>query len=382
MNYTKVKLHRGIKTGVLAVGAQSKSSFCFAKDHIAYLSDLGGDLDDFGNFKKFEKQIKSLQKKLKIKPDVIACDMHPEYLSTRYAYDFAKSRKVKMEGIQHHEAHIASCIADNHIKGKLIGIALDGTGFGTDGNIWGGEFFAGDIKGLKRAAYLKYIPMPGGEASIKEPWRMAFSYLYATYGKSRIAQMLNRSDKKKIDILSQMIDKNINSPLTSSMGRLFDAVSAIIGICRIIKYEGEAAIKLENIIYGRRYSSNLTGIRRMQGENIYKFNYIDKDRIVIVDWRPVIKGIIKDLKDKVAKPEISLKFHNAICDMIRDVCKFLKKRYKISKVCLTGGVFQNKYLKIHAASLLEKEGFEVYVHNKIPTHDAGIALGQAVLAGV
>ncbi len=386
MNYTRIRLHLSIKTAVLALGAQSKSAFCFVKGNTAYLSDSGGDLSDLENFKKFERDIKGLQKKLKIKPMVIACDLHPEYVSTKYALRTTK--------IQHHEAHIASCIADNNIKGKVIGIAFDGTGFGSDGNIWGGEFFIGDIKkGLKRAAHLKYIPMPGGEACIKEPWRMAFSYLYAIYGKDRLASpgglgtssdiassvaspaMTGRKWSRN-DILQQMIDKKINSPLTSSIGRLFDGVSALIGVCSFARHEGEAAVELEKKIY----SANLANLTRLELPD-YKFNIITNKEIFILEPDMVIRGIVNDLESNVVRAVISLKFHNTICSMIKETCNLLRKRYKIEKVCMSGGVFQNKYLSEHIKPILEKEGFDVYTHKNIPTHDGGIALGQAVLAG-
>ena len=226
-----------MKTRILALGAQSKGSFCLIKNGKLHVSNSFGDLSEAENFHRFEKEIK----KIKPEPKLIACDMHPEYASTKLANNLAKSVKR----IQHHEAHVASCIADNNIKGKIIGIAFDGTGFGRDANIWGGEFFVGSIKDLKRAAHLKYASMPGGEAAVREPWRMAFSYLRA----SNLAN-LTRLDKEKTRLLAQMMDKDINSPLTSSMGRLFDAVSSLVGICDRAEYEGQAAVELERAIEG------------------------------------------------------------------------------------------------------------------------------------
>lgn len=394
MNYTEIVLPYSMKRAVLALGAQSKSAICFAKDNSAWVSDSGGDLSDLGNFKKFEEQIKLLQKKFKIKPDVIACDLHPEYAATKYAYSLAKGIGHRAEGIQHHEAHVASCAADNNIKGRVIGVAFDGTGFGRDGNIWGGEFFVGSVNGFKRAAHLKYIPMPGGEACIKEPWRMAFSYLYGMHKGNlillrRFLQLRLRQVVSRSDMLGQMIDKKINAPLVSSMGRLFDGVSALIGICSFARYEGEAAIRLEKIMEGAsQLHSGQIGHPILQGrgasrrERKYSFKYKNENDIMLIDWEPVIGGIVKDLKNNVKQPEISLKFHNAICDMIKDTCKLLRKKYKINKVCFSGGVFQNKYLSRNIKLVLEKEGFNSYVHKNIPTHDGGIALGQAVLAGV
>ena len=366
VNYKKIILRYGIKNGILALGAQSKAAFCFARGNTAYLSDSAGDLADSENFKKFEKQIRILQAKLKIKPDIIARDMHPEYISTKYTLRTTNDER-RTTKIQHHEAHVASCMADNNVRGRVIGVAFDGTGFGRDGNIWGGEFFAGDIRGLRRAAHLRYIPMPGGEACVREPRRMAFSYLYSVYrGKLRLL----RRFAPRNDMLSQMIDKKINSPLTSSMGRLFDAVSSLAGVCDFAGYEGEAAIGLEKIIVGEGW--------RVKGG--YKFKYIDKDGVIIIDWEPVIKEIVRDLKDGISKSEISLKFHNAVCEMIKEACNLLRKRYKINKVCLSGGVFQNKYISGRVKPLLEKDGFKVYAHKRVPTHDGGIAIGQAILA--
>jgi len=385
MKYVKIILPYKIKSAVLAFGAQSKAAFCFAKGNIAHLSKPGGDLNNLENFKKFEKQIKLFQKKLNIKPDIIACDLHPEYISTKLAHDWASVMGSDIKKIQHHEAHVASCILDNDIKGRVIGVAFDGTGFGQDGNMWGGEFFIGEAKGFKRAAHLKYIAMPGSEACVREPWRMAFSYLYKTYGRNlRLLRRFVLPFPKKgqgfaprndnSEILIQALNKSINSPLTSSMGRLFDGVSSLIGICDFAGYEGEAAVRLEKIILD-------TG-HRTQDTDRYKFKYIDENGIIIIDWGPVIRGVVRDLKSGVKKLEISLKFHSAICDMIKDVCNILKKKYKIKKVCISGGVFQNKYLSERLKPMLEKEGFNVYSHKNVPTHDGGIALGQVVLAAI
>ena len=347
-----------MKTRILALGAQSKGSFCLIKNGRPCLSNSFGDLSEAENFHRFEKEVK----KIKPRPKIIACDLHPDYSSTKLADYWVKGEGCRVKRIQHHEAHVASCIADNNIKGKVIGIAFDGTGFGRDENIWGGEFFIGTIKGLKRVAHLKYAPMPGGEAAIQEPWRMAFSYLNQS-------DRVGRPTRSDWGILKQMIDKGINSPLTSSMGRLFDAVASLVGICDTAKYEGQAAIELEKAIEGQG--------TRDKGQEKYTFRYKDN----IIDWTSVIKDIVRDLKVKKSKGEVSLKFHNAVCHMIKDVCVILRKKYKINKVCMSGGVFQNKYLTRNAPPLLEKEGFKVYLHKDLPAHDGNIAVGQAVLAG-
>jgi len=375
MNYTKINLPRKTTVSILALGAQSKSSFCFAKDRAMYLSGTGRDLSNLEDLNIFEKSIKCLQRKLKVKPEIVACDLHPEYISSKLAKDMMKRAGCKIKEIQHHEAHIASCIVDNNVKGDVIGVSFDGTGFGLDGEVWGGEFFIGNIKGFERAAHLKYLPMPGGEASIREPWRMALSYLYNVFGpsfKTLKIDFLKKQNKRRSDLLIQVIEKRINSPLTSSIGRLFDAVSAIIGVCGVAKYEGQAAIELEKAI-----RCQVPSVRCQGG---YNFKYINKNGVIEIDWSPVIRGIVKYLQDKKSKAEISLGFHNAVCRMIEDVCELLRKKYKINKICLSGGVFQNRFLVSHVKPILEKAGFELYLHDKVPAHDGGIALGQAALA--
>ena len=376
MKYSKIDLPYRMKTETLALGAQSKSAFCFTRGNTAYLSDPQGDLSDLRNFEIFERQIKDLQRKLKIKPHIVACDLHPEYISTKYALQM-NSDKIRIRQIQHHQAHVASCIADNQIKGRVIGAAFDGAGYGLDGNIWGGEFFIGDIKGLRRIAYLRYISMPGGESAIKEQWRMSLSYLYSVYGnnfRKLDIDFISKLDKEKTKLLIQIMNKKINSPLTSSIGRLFDAVSSLIGISSFAAYEGEAAIKLEKMI-----GYQTSGINY---QDRYRFRYEDKKGIIIIDWKPLIQGIVKDLRQGLSGSAISLAFHSAICRMIEEICILLRRKYKISKICLSGGVFQNRYLNANIKTMLKLKGFEAYLHNNIPANDGGIPVGQAVLAGV
>jgi hydrogenase maturation protein HypF len=373
MDYQKICLPHLSKTKILALGGQAKSSFCIVKNGTAYVSETGNDLGSLENLAVFEKEIRKIQKNLKFKPDIIACDLHPEYTSTKLADDWVRGKRCKVKGVQHHEAHVASCMVDNKIKGNVIGAAFDGTGFGLDGNIWGGEFFTGNIKGFKRRAHLRYVPMPGGESAVKEPRRMALSYLYSIYA-SNLAN-LTRLDKKSIKLIAQIIDKKINSPLTSSMGRLFDAVSSIAGICDVAEYEGQAAVELEKAINKAQGS-------RLKAQGKYKFKYKDDGDMLIIDWGDVIKGVVKDVKARKDKSLISLRFHNAVCDMIKDVCVLLRKKYNIYKVCLSGGVFQNKYLRNNVKPVLEAAGFDVYCHKRVPPHDGNIALGQAVLACV
>jgi len=368
MVYSKIGLIRGKGPVILALGAQSKVSFCFIKGPDAYLARPEWDLDNPEDLKKFRKEIN----RLKIRPDIVACDLHPDYTTTKLSYEIAGYFGSDLKKIQHHKAHIASCLADNAIKGPVIGIAFDGTGFGTDGNVWGGDFFIGGLKGFKRIAHLKYIAMPGGEAAIKEPWRMAFSYLYGIFGEKVNSLKLEFLRDKDTGLLSQIIRKKINSPLASSMGRLFDSVAAIIGICDTAEHEGQAAIMLEREI---RECTNARFYK-----NKYDFSYKDKNGIIEIDWAPVIERVALDVRDKKNKSEISLKFHNALIYMIGEVCGSVRKKYKIKKVCVSGGVFQNKYLSGNIKPFLLERGFEVYTHKMLPAHDGNIALGQAVMA--
>jgi len=379
MQYTKIDLPYKVKSGILGLGAQSKSSLCFIKDRTAYLFSMGGDLDNPDELELFKKYIVRLKRQFKIKVKILACDLHPGYNSTLLAEEMKNNAPwLKLKMVQHHKAHIASCIIDNNIKGKAIGVAFDGTGLGLDGNIWGGEFFVGDIRDLKRAAHLKYVPMPGGEASIKGPWRMAVSYLYSVYGRDSFDSLrldfIKRLNRDDLMFLKQILDKNLYSPKTSSMGRLFDAVSALVGGCSVAEYEGQAAVALEKAI--------INNVNKRKTSMHYRFAYRKEEQLLIIDPAILIKGVVDDLKRGFPAGIISFKFHNAVCNMVKDVCRFLRARYGIRKVCLSGGVFQNRYLSDNIKNLLSEEGFIVHLHNKIPCHDGNIALGQAILAGV
>ncbi|MFH1782988.1 MAG: hypothetical protein ABH848_05170 [Candidatus Omnitrophota bacterium] len=377
-----IKLSKKVKSDILALGAQGKASFAIGKKDKLYFSESFGDMSEAENFKVFKKAIDRELKRLKAYPKVIVCDMHPEYTSTKLAEDIV-GNGVKLKKVQHHKAHIAGSMIDNDIKGKVIGVSFDGTGYGEDGYIWGGEVFVGGLSGLKRVAHLKYVPMPGGEKVIYEPWRMAFSYLYDSYGpkaKDMKLSFLSKVNKTTLDVLIQAIDKNINSPLTSSMGRLFDAVSSLTGICINAKLDAEPAIALEKKMdeatscktQDTRHKSQATG-------KTYKFDIKKEKDSYAISADNIIKNIVSDVKRKVRPGVISFKFHEAVVVMIKDMCKILRKRYRINKIVLSGGVFQNNFLKEKAPVLLKKEGFKVYLHKDVPTHDGGISVGQVAL---
>lgn len=377
-----IKLPFKVKKPILACGADMKGAFAIAKDKKAFLFDGFGDLGDPDNLEKYEKSVKAHIKKLDTGPAVIACDLHPGYFSSKFAESFQQScssahlsvrYKCELYRVQHHEAHIASAIADNDIKGDVIGVAFDGTGYGSDGNIWGGEFFVGNLNRLTRAAHLEYIPMPGADTAIREPYRMAASYIYRAFDKdffkssSRAHLNVPYINKGSLKVLVKIIDKNINSPLTSSAGRLFDAAgSLILGKGRISK-EAELPIELERSISDKECGS-------------YKFKFRTGKEGLIIDAAGIIKGIIEDLAGEAEKSEISCKFHNAMADVVVNTVISLKKKFRVNQAALSGGVFQNKYLAGRAVELLTVKGVKVYTHSGVATNDSGIPLGQIAIA--
>ncbi|MCX5668384.1 MAG: hypothetical protein NTY34_08830 [Candidatus Omnitrophica bacterium] len=368
-----IELSFKVKKPILACGADLKGAFALAKDDKAYLFDGFGDLSDLDNLTRYEKAVSIAEKKLNIRPQIVACDPHPDYFSTRFAVKNKNSKNrdtshfsgrtankkmgcVPIFKVQHHEAHIASAIVDNNIEGDVLGVAFDGTGYGIDSNIWGGEFFIGGLKNLKRVAHLDYIPMPGGDMAIKEPWRMAASYLYAALGENFLklkTDFVKSIDKKRWMALRGMIDKNINSPLTSSMGRFFDAAGSMILNKERANFEAELPIELEKIV--------AIGI-----EGSYSSD----------NSANIIKGIVRDIEKKAAAPVISAKFHNSVAEMILSAAR----KAKIKKVVLSGGVFQNRYLADRAVNLLNQNSFKTYVHRNVQTNDSGIPIGQIAIA--
>jgi len=356
---------------VLALGGELKNTISFSKENYVFLSQYLGDLKSVETLNFLKESIMSLKKMFRTNPEIIACDLHPDYLSTKYAEEIGAKRGLKVVKVQHHHAHIVSCMAENNIKEKVIGVAYDGTGYGDDGNIWGGEFLLCDLKKYSRVGHLKYYPLPGGDKAIVEPWRMAYSYLYSIYGskaKTLDIDFNRRMDYDKLSIIEKMIDKNINSPLTSSCGRLFDAASSLIGIRDEISYEGQAAMELESFC--------ASGIKER-----YKFRIYKEGEEFIIDPQEIFIDIIKDLKEGIGKKVMAAKFHNTVAEFTLNLCGRIKKNTGINKIALSGGVFQNRYLTEKIISLLEKDDFQVYIQRKVPPNDGGISLGQAVVAG-
>jgi hydrogenase maturation protein HypF len=357
---TSIKFAREI----LACGAELKNTFCLARDDCAYIGHHIGDLENLETFRSFEHGIEHFKQLFNLRPEVIAHDLHPEYISTKYA--LALGDEFVKVGVQHHHAHIASCMADNRIDGEVIGVAMDGLGYGTDGRLWGGEFFVVDFARAERVAHLEYTPMPGGTKAIREPWRMAAIYLYRAIG-AEVSDwnldFVKRVNHSVWAALRQMATTGLNSPETSSMGRLFDAVASLTGAHDVAHYEGQAAIELEMLADESE-------------EGGYEFDYSGK----IIKPSPVICDIVADLVRRAPAPVIAAKFHNAVASLILEVARRIRSERQLHRVALSGGVFQNRLLLNRAVRLLEAAGFEVFTHSRVPPNDGGVSLGQAVVA--
>ncbi len=347
----------------LACGAELKSTFCLGKDRHAFLSPHLGDLENAETLRSFAEGIEHFSRLFDLKPELIAHDPHPDYLSTKYAQDRADAGGLDAVAVQHHHAHIASCLADNGAAGPVIGVAFDGTGYGTDGTIWGGEFLLADLTSASRAGHLGAVPMPGGAAAIRQPWRMAAAYV----DDSSAALDVAHRNAGRWQAITTMARKNINSPLTSSAGRLFDAVAAILGVRDVINYEGQAAIELEQLAAPAETAS-------------YPLRIDDEGGSLIPDTRTLIAAVIEDLTAGAARDLIAARFHNAVADLITTCCVMLRDRTGLGTVALSGGVFANLRLSESVAGQLETRGFTVLTHSRVPCNDGGISLGQAVIA--
>lgn len=349
----------------LAVGPYLKNTFTLAHERDAYVSPHIGDLDNLETLGFFNELTDKYKKWFRIEPELIVHDMHPDYLSTKIAQDMPGTKV----SVQHHVAHIVSCLGENRVHDTAIGIAFDGTGYGIDGKIWGGEFFIGDLSQQKRVAHLEYLPLPGGEASIKKPYRIALAYLYKLLGVNTLPRIrkgttmkVSRGEKRT---LTRLIDKEHTVVYTSSMGRLFDCIASLLGLVKEITYEAEAAINLEYI-----------AAHRVGGSYPYS---IAQEESLVIKIHDLIESVVDDIAHGTASPVISARFHNTVASFSLDVAKKLSKIYGVNKVCFSGGVFQNRYLLNLMIETFQNEGFGVYVHRKLPTNDGCISYGQAIL---
>ncbi len=378
--YTPAPVKLDLELGqVLAVGGEQKNTFCLTKGRYAFVSHHIGDLENLETLTAFEREIGMYKKLFHLEPDLVAYDLHPEYLSTKYALDLPG---IKKTGVQHHHAHIAGCMAEHGLAGQVLGVAFDGTGFGADGTIWGGEFLAASLTGFKRIGHLAYVPMPGGARAIKEPWRMAAGYLYSQFGPEWRDQpgvgFLSEKEGTLLDTLEEMLSQGINCPPTSSMGRLFDAVAALIGIREQVNYEGQAAVEMEQIA---RLAGDAGGDAAGDAGG-QKYSYLIRDEFNLfkIEPGPMIREILVDLAQGEPQSLVAYKFHRTVKDMVEAVCLLARERSGENRVCLSGGVFQNMLLLDMVHRGLAQNGFEVFVHRLVPTNDGGISLGQAVVA--
>ncbi len=358
---------------VLAVGGELKNMICLIKGKNAFLSQHVGDLENPQSSKFFHEAVEHLERILEIRPEIIAYDLHPDYFSTQWAL---QQSGVKLVGVQHHHAHIVSCMAENHLEGRVIGFALDGTGYGTDGKIWGGEVLVAGYDGFERAAHFEYVALPGGAAAIREPWRMAVSYLAHHFGREFLKMDFLQSDipfARKLDwtkanFLLSMMEKGINSPLTSSCGRLFDAVAALAGIRQQINYEAQAAIELEMAM----------GTEGEEGG--YPMRILSEDDHKIISTRPLFEALIGDLERNVSVATISQRFHNGLVECFVELATILREKTELNRVCLSGGTFHNIHLSERLEARLSEVGFEVFTQKEVPSGDGGLSLGQALVA--
>ncbi|MGH4019473.1 MAG: carbamoyltransferase HypF [Pseudonocardiaceae bacterium] len=344
---------------VLGCGAELKNTFCLARGHHAFVSQHIGDLENYATLRSFTEGIAHLQRLFDVNPQAVGHDLHPEYLSTKYALELAG---VELVGVQHHHAHIASCLADNGEEGPVLGVAFDGLGYGTDGTIWGGEFLLADLTGFERLGHLAAVPMPGGTTAIRQPWRMAAAYLdMAALDGSDLA----RRNAGQWDAVVAMARRGVNAPLTSSAGRLFDAVAAVLGVRDTINYEGQAAIELEQWADAAEpgsYPAVITGTGPVQ-----------------LSGADLLRCVVEDLRAGTDPARVAARFHNGMAAAIVDVCRMLRDTTGVATVALSGGVFQNLLLSHRTVEGLEAAGFGVLVHSRVPPNDGGISLGQVAV---
>jgi len=351
---------------VLGCGAELKNTVCIIKGKQAFLSQHVGDLENLTTYEFFQKTIDHLRRILEVRPEILACDMHPDYLSTRWADE---QEDILMIRVQHHHAHIVSCMAEHQLDGPVIGVSCDGTGYGPDGTVWGGEVLVADASGFERAAHMAQVGMPGGAAAIKEPWRMAVSYLWDAFGDGLWdlpPAGLRQVGEDKVRLMLEMIAKRINSPLTSSLGRLFDGVAALAGLRQRVTYEGQAAMELE-----------MAAVEETDAE--YEFAW-ETGRSYRILPAPIIRGVMADLGKGMPVGAVSAKFHNTLVHLFADLCSRIGRERGLNRVVLSGGVFQNARLLTGLGSALQSRGLQAFSHRLVPSNDGGIALGQAVIA--
>jgi hydrogenase maturation protein HypF len=352
---------------MLAVGAHLKNSIAITSGNNVFISQHIGDLETNESLVAFRKVISDFQSLYEIKPRQVVCDLHPDYLSSQ----FARLTRKEIIEVQHHYAHIASCMAENQISGEVLGVSWDGTGIGPDKTIWGGEFLFTTTTSFARVATFSPFQLLGGEKAVKEPRRSALSMMYKVLGNSCFEQIdtepIKAFTKSELDIIRQMLSNKVNSQITTSVGRIFDAVASLIGLRHFVNFEGQAAMELEFLL------SDMSQDELIKTGN-YKFEIemSESKSHLIIDWREMLNEIINEVRRQVLPPVISAKFHNTLVEIIVELAKQIEQK----RVVLSGGCFQNRYLTERTVTRLQEEGFRPYWHQRVPPNDGGISLGQ------
>jgi hydrogenase maturation protein HypF len=355
---------------ILALGGQLKVTFALGRGRHAFVSHHVGDLDDYEAYRAYVEAIRHYERLFALQPELVVHDLHPDYASTRYAWQRAGSSPRL--AVQHHHAHVASCMAENGLDEPVIGVAFDGTGYGTDGAIWGGEFLTGDYRGFRRAAHLRYVPMPGGEQAVREPWRMASAYLIdAGLGGELLEQ---RVPPAALATVRKLIERRLNAPLTSSAGRLFDGVAALVGVRQRVSYEGQAARELEALA------------SEVAPDGAYPFDIQVTNEgdppaaTLLVDTRPLIAEVAAEVRLGCAPTGIGRRFHSTMVEIVAHVCARIRAETGLAVAVLSGGVFLNALFTREVSARLAGDGFRVYRHRRVPPNDGGLSLGQLVVA--
>lgn len=356
---------------ILAVGGQLKATFTFGRGRHAFVSHHIGDLDQLEAFRAFENEIAHYQRLIGVRPKMVAHDMHPDYASTRYALERTADDGIELVPVQHHHAHLASCMAENKLAEPTIGVTFDGSGYGTDGKVWGGEFLVGDMQAVRRAAHLRYVGLPGSDQAVREPWRMALTHLTdAGCDDSRVTR---RRHSREVQAIKTLLRRRLNTPETSSMGRLFDAVACIAGGRDRVSYEGQAAVELEwlatDVRPDGRYPFELT---REDDRSV--------ESTTVIDTRPLICAVAEDAASGVPRECIARRFHSTVVELVTTVCERLRAETGLEAVALSGGVFANALLTSETIAALREKAFRVFRHRLVPPNDGGLSLGQLAVA--
>ena len=351
---------------ILGTGAELKNTFCLTRQKYAFISHHIGDLENLETLQSFETGIDHYQRLFRIQPGLLACDLHPNYMATRYAHERANRESLPLVQVQHHHAHLAACLADNGWTDSdpVIGLSFDGTGLGTDGAIWGSEVLVGGYKAYQRAYHLAYVPLPGADQAVRKPARMALAHLWAAGidWEADLPPVQALSTEERTVIRAQL-EKKLNAPPTSSLGRLFDAVSALLGIRQVVDYEGQAAMELEACL-------------DPQEKGVYPFDV----RQDLIDPAPLFAAVLADWRAGLSTSRLAARFHNSLVVLTLDLCQAVRVKSGSRVVALSGGVWQNKFFFQQALQALEAAGFQVLIHHQLPPNDGCIALGQALVA--